>query len=438
MNNLAKLSRKKGVQELQQNQHNHRFGSFIFLVLFLMALLLNQSSVIFNINISLSDVFLLIIFIMMLLKKRINIPRIFFLFVIMLSFVVIFTSFFINPLRFGIQVDPVLVFSDYIKLLAVFLYFIVGYNLSSEGLITKVLKWFSFGSVCIGIIAIISSFIEIPSIQETFYYSESRFRGLMNDPNYFSIIQSSAMMYFFSNIDIKKKYKIFALLILTFSIFISGSKTGMILLILMYSYKLLSVFFSEKKNSKQLLSLLTVLIFVGLFMMIFYFLYDGILNRVDQTFPVFGRVEQLFTDFDGAVSSSGSVREMAWSNAINLIKLSPIFGIGLGTYSNLASSLFGSQTIAHNTYLQIAVEWGIVMSLVFICSIFYQLVKVSFQSYKDGKLVRNMLIPILVGSFSLSLNNARIFWLLLGALAYCVSLKEKTSLKRLKTNNKQS
>lgn len=236
---------------MEQIQKSPNHKRLFFIALVPMALLLNQSNVVLGINISLSDFFLLLLICILPLVKDIRLPFPFFIFGLVLTCSLIFTSFVLNEIHFGISASPGYFFRDYIKLLTVFLYFIVGYNLSTMGLFKDIVKWFSIGSLILGILSIIYTLISPPFLQELLYFGGNRFRGLMNDPNYFSVIQSTAIMYFLSNSNIRRKYRILALLILCFSIITSGSKTGIILLIFMCMYKLTQYFFSKKKTSKR-------------------------------------------------------------------------------------------------------------------------------------------------------------------------------------------
>ncbi|MDN6572640.1 MAG: O-antigen ligase family protein, partial [Staphylococcus equorum] len=246
--------------------------------------------------------------------------------------------------------------------------------------------------------------------------------------NFFAVVQSTALMYFWENKSMKLKAKFINCLILILSLFTSGSKTGMVLLVLIFIFKGIPVVFSKNLN-KQKLTLITL--FVLIFAVLFFFFvtyFTVLLDELSQIIPSFQRVTELFTNFEGAISDSGSTRDLAWGNASQLIKFSPFIGIGIGTYSDLAMFLFGNSTIAHNTYLQLAVEWGMILTVIFIGYLFYHMIAASYHSKgknTNSKLLRDMLIPFLIGSLSLSLNNARLFWLLFGALVFFTSLKSR-------------
>src|SRR5699024_6808621 len=149
--------------------------------------------------------------------------------------------------------------------------------------------------------------------------------------------------------------------------------------------------------------------------------------------PGFQRITELFTDFDGAISDSGSTRDIAWGNAIKLIQLSPIAGIGIGGYSKITMFLFGSPTIAHNTYLQLAVEWGLILATISIGYLIFLMIVTAYDFSEKRELiqkVRFMLLAFLIGSFALSLNNARLLWVLVGALVCCFYQSNKNKFEK--------
>lgn len=413
---------------MEQIQSEFNYRKFLIFSLVPMALLLNQANVIFGVNTSLSDFFLFTTILFFPLKKDIRLPITVILFILVLTGSVIFTSFFWDTIHFHFYADPNAVLRGYMKIVAVFLYFTVGYNLARLGLISNILKWFSIGAVCLGCLSLLATFITIPFLQDIVFYGGNRFRGLMNDPNFFAVVQSTALMYFWENKSMKLKAKFINCLILILSLFASGSKTAMVLLVLIFIFKGISVVFSKNLN-KQKLTLITL--FVLIFAVLFFFFvtyFTVLLDELSQIIPSFQRVTELFTNFEGAISDSGSTRDLAWGNASQLIKFSPFIGIGIGTYSDLAMFLFGNSTIAHNTYLQLAAEWGMILTVIFIGYLFYHMIAASYHSKgknTNSKLLRDMLIPFLIGSLSLSLNNARLFWLLFGALVFFTSLKSR-------------
>lgn len=66
------------------------------------------------------------------------------------------------------------------------------------------------------------------------------------------------------------------------------------------------------------------------------------------------------------------------------------------------------------------VEWGSINTLIFIGYLFFTYFKVPNNKVKpyQVKSIKNILFVFLIGSLAISLNNARLFWLLFGAFIF--------------------
>jgi hypothetical protein len=277
-----------------------------------------------------------------------------------------------------------------------------------------VLKWYALFSLLIGVVSIIFLFFNINFLSKWLMFGNVRLKGLMNDPNYFSIIQVSAIAYFSRTTEIQNVYRMAALFFLTLSVLASGSKTGTVILIVYAVFRMLE-YFTVFRNKKGLV----MFGFSGLLLLAISLVLNTshILNAIANFTPAFSRIETLFIDFNTAISEGGSGRDKAWGNAVEIIKISPIIGIGVGTYRDVANILFGDRTIAHNTYLQLCVEWGVPLSILCFIYIFNLISKITFSSklkLSNYYVFRDIIIIFLIGSLSISLNNARMFWLFLG------------------------
>ena len=95
-------------------------------------------------------------------------------------------------------------------------------------------------------------------------------------------------------------------------------------------------------------------------------------------------------------------------------------GIGLGNYIPIAEQFVHNPNVAHNTYLQLSAEWGIVITVLFFVYVISTLIGSkpilleNNQANQNRQIIRDILIIFLIASVSISLNNARIFWLVLG------------------------
>ncbi|MFC5542453.1 O-antigen ligase family protein [Ureibacillus suwonensis] len=396
--------------------------SILTITLFLLAIFLNQTFIFYGINTSLADIFCILT--LSLIVNKLVIPIKHLAFFIVLSISVFISSTFFVPITLGYHPEIKSVFSNYIKLAMVFLYFIIGYNIAKLKAIDKVIKWYSIVAFFCAIIGIVWSFLKINFLSEILFFGGTRFRGFLNDPNYFSIIQITALAYLSRTVKTKCKFIIWIVFIL--SVVTTGSKTGMVTLVIYASIRFIEYLISIKNNlQKNLLKVPILILLLLIIIPILTFSYQTIFQKLSVTFPVFLRIESVFFDFSSSITENGSGRLVTWENAIKLILLSPILGIGVGTYSGLANTLFGSVSIAHNTYLQLAVEWGLPLALVF----FIYVISILWISYRKQKIkntvntisiLRDIIIILLIGSMAISLNNARMFWLYFGSLVYSV------------------
>lgn len=410
----------------------HMLGGLAFACFVLMGLFFNQSSIMFGFNISLSDFFLIPVFSYFLFSGRLRIKLRYLSFFLALSFVGFFAAVFFLPSITPFNASLNAVLSGYIKLLASFLYFLVGFSIFEKGWSEAIVRSYSIGAFIIGFLGLLVTFSGTGFLRAQFLYGNVRLRGLMNDPNYFSVIQVSALVFFLRFRGMRKIVRFLVSLTLIMSIIASGSKTGLLTL------AIYSVFFLFEKayRTRRKVFLLTVICLAVLFALLAYaVLVDtlpDILDSLSSIFPAFSRVKLLFTDFSSALVEGGSGRNTAWYMAASIIQLFPVFGIGFGTYSKVSSTLFGTRVIAHNTFFQIFAEWGIPLAVCFFVFVMFQIIKASQDKRKNDYVVivaRDIVIVLLIGSLGISLNNARMFWFFLGLLASSVLLGKVESLK---------
>ena len=416
---------KSGI--LKDPKSTNRIFTLIFIM---MAIFLNQSSVIFGINISISDFLCVFCLIALAYKNKLLFPiapTIFFLF---LSAVLLFTATFYVPSKFYYNPEINGILIAYFKLAVVFVYFIVGYSAPylNFSLIEKTVKWYSIFALLIGLLGIVFTVLNIQLFSEVLFMGKIRFRGFMNDPNYFSIIMVSALVYFSRERNIKVWRQVLHYLLVFIAILISGSKTGLITLLCYSIFRILEFIFKSPhrggfSNKYIILVVLFIFILIG-----FTGVVQDLRAYLATIIPAFARIQFLFTDFYAAISSSGSSRESAWQMAIEIIKASPIIGIGGGTYLGIVISIWGSGTVAHNTYLQLFSEWGIPLTMIFLSYIFYKVLKTSIYSSDDlniSLILRDIIIVFLLGSMAISLNNAKMFWLFVGAIEFITTVSRK-------------
>lgn len=394
---------------------------FVIVTVFLLSIFLNQSNVLFGINLSLSDFLIVGLVVRLIIKQELKFPLTHIMVFSAFSILLLFHSLFIIPNQYMIAADPLATLIDYTKLLVVFLYYIVGFNLSRLKLTAVFLKGFVVGSVGIGFIGILISFIQIPYLSSVMLFGESRLIGLMNDPNFFAVIQCCALSILLRMKPLNMFVRMGAIGIILLSIISSGSKSGIILVVLYSGYFLIGKVVKMKKTTplKVVSSLFLILGLSAVVPNLLSYSEELMAVIVDR-FPIFSRVELLFTDFSSAVSDGGSGRAQVWETALHMIDSAPVLGIGLGNYIPIANQFIHNPNVAHNTYLQLAAEWGIVLTVLFFLYVGSTLIdnkrsiSKNSQDNQNRQMIRDILIIFLIASVSISLNNARIFWLVLG------------------------
>ena len=386
---------------------------------FLMAVFLNQANTILGINFSFSDIFCIVIIGMLLLKNQFKLLWLPTVYLILLIVFTLFTSLVYVPAYFLHQPRLSSVIIGSFKILVVFVYFLLGYSLSLLKLDEPFIKWYSYAALCIGLVGVIFTFFQANFLTDLLFYGGLRLKGLMNDPNYFSIVQISAIPYFTRHMGKKPYVRFGILLVFLLSILASGSKTGMIALLGYLFIRMLgSLSHIKIRRGPVLFSVFLIMISLLLFLNRWE-LIETMVTSLLHRIPSFHRIQLIFTDFGKAVSGMGSDRDTTWTVAFLLIQQTPVLGIGVGTYAELAEQLYGTSAIAHNTYLQLFSEWGILLSLSLFLYIFYMIGKAIYHARKlpiTAVITTDILISFLIGSLAISLNNARMFWIFLGIL----------------------
>lgn len=415
--------------ELGKSTKSSTGSSVLIVMTCFIGALLNQSDVLFGMNISLAD-FFIVLFIGALINYNLfHISSTHILVFLLFSVVIFINAVFVIPNLYQIPVYAGAVLTDYIKVVVSFLYFLVGYLIAKNGLSQTLFKWFAIAAVILGCLGIIFSLVPIPQMVDLLFYEQVRLKGLMNDPNYFSVIQCAAIAILLRYKPLPSLFKIGSISILILSIFSSGSKTGFLTLGCLLVFWMFNTFLEGKIEVRKLIFNLICLFVVFFFLPNIQAILSSFLEMISDKFPVFSRVELLLTDFDQAVTANGSGREEQWVIAMDLIQEFPLLGVGnTANYLTVVQGMSPMGNLAHNTYLQMAGEWGIPITLFMM----YYITRVFFISVSKGKnkqvhlTTKEMLVAFLVSSLSLSFNNSRIFWLLLGmAVWYSVELKEK-------------
>jgi len=351
------------------------------------------------------------------------VPTLFFL---VTSIIVLSIAVFYVPNKFEFCPDITGVISNYIKLVASFIYFIIGFNLARLNFTENIINWFSIGALIMGVVATVFTIFNVKLFSNLLFDNGIRFKGLMGDPNYFSILQICAISYYIGTNKKKKGFKCIIVFFLLMSILVSGSKTGVITLLMYFLVlKPIDKLLNLHIKVKTIITSILIITLIALIVLIFSYKINNLLIYISQRIPALDRVIVVFTDFNSAVTGNGSGRDVTWGAALKIIELSPLIGVGVGTYTGISNQLWNVNTVAHNTYLQLSVEWGLPLAVTFFLYVYFIIVKVSFVKStrtEHNIILRDMIFAFLIGSFAISLNNARMFWMFLGAFLYEINL----------------
>lgn len=196
--------------------------------------------------------------------------------------------------------------------------------------------------------------------------------------------------------------KILAILGVLLSVDIGLSTTSSTLLaawLLAFMVMMMLMVFSGLKRLKDDASLLIVLVCIVCFVVMFK--YEWIFTIIDEFFHA---------------DSNGGSRLIIWSNAIEAWLYSPIFGLGPGSFSG--DHVFGGYE-AHNTFLQILTQGGIVAGIVYLLFI-YKLIKMTFSNL----FLLCAVVSLIAYGFGINDLRRTVLWFYF-ILIYYISLKSK-------------
>ena len=271
---------------------------FILLVLF--GISFNQSLVVFGVNLSLSDLFLAIIFIFLLINKRIRVFKfgiLFFLIVIInLILGTLYSAIFLN-----VSNTEIVVIRELLKSIVLFIYFIIGASFEQREL-NKVTTSMAYTAFTIIFISALALFLRIDYLLMILSRDGFRISGFLNDPNLFSIlIVISLCILLLERAHSSFIFRGALILMSIIGIIVSSSKTGAITVVVYFAF--LSFSHIRKSLSRTLWSVffITLLCLLSVYVTNTYALE---LIKMGAKVPQFGRVLLVFTNFYNTLAFS--------------------------------------------------------------------------------------------------------------------------------------
>ena len=284
---------------------------------------------------------------------------------------------------------------DYVIFLSYFiLYFLVINNIKQKQQFDIFIQLFFFTSFVVALFALLHYYgldpylKDIPQLISTI--------GQKNwVSNYLATVFPIIFTYFLLAED-KKKIVYYLLLSILYTvliifqsrgIWISAGLTLILGIFFLYKYKLFNIF---KKNKKWLF-----LLFITFFLITVFYSIPNPLNKNIDTIPQ--KITSIYEDNFSSIDS----RLLIWGTAFEMIKDKPFLGIGIGSFKmdyldyqadflkqNPNYLKYGSRSEeAHNEYLQLAAELGIIGLGIFLYIIFilYRSVLKFLNEKKEGK-----------------------------------------------------
>ena len=123
------------------------------------------------------------------------------------------------------------------------------------------------------------------------------------------------------------------------------------------------------------------------------------------------------------------IKKLFSRNAVSVVSMLVImligFGVGLVDYVHIGSQINGILLVAHNTYLQIFAEWGILFGALFIIFMLYLLFEL-FRFNISGKNVTAIVVMLtmLIYFLTVSFNNSRYVAFILGIIVFIVQYEK--------------
>jgi O-antigen ligase len=136
----------------------------------------------------------------------------------------------------------------------------------------------------------------------------------------------------------------------------------------------------------------------------------------------------------GSEVTSGTMsnRTVLWRAALELIANRPFNGYGAGAYPDAAESLSGVNSVAHNTYLSVAAEQGLIGLGLLLLVIAVAGISIRRMGGHRFKLWAATLAAWGVGVNGLTWENSKPTWLILALFsAYCVSQASQPGIRKL-------
>ncbi|WP_456315436.1 O-antigen ligase family protein [Pseudomonas shirazensis] len=195
---------------------------------------------------------------------------------------------------------------------------------------------------------------------------------------------------------LKKVFMFITLLCASTTIFLTGSRTAILSIVIIYTFYIIYYLKTYTLNRSSLISCVKIIIPVIMAVIITNLIFKKTEDNGRYS-SVNNRIKQINTK-----DASANLRLVFWDNTIQLAKTSPLFGVGLGNYKvesiPYEKTQMDDSTISlhsHNDFLEITAEAGILNGLLYI-SIFAFVFFVNAKRILNAEDIETKTIAILV------------------------------------------
>jgi O-antigen ligase len=232
--------------------------------------------------------------------------------------------------------------------------------------------------------------------------------GIHSDPNFFAsiLVSIAPLSMMLTKVESNKSMKLFwgiATAILFFSIIPTFSRGGIIAFVVIA----VLILWQERRNKYIfIIALISLLAFI-----------------IAAPFDFWVRVVSI-TQSQGDFSIMH--RSLLLKNGFRIFLENPIIGVGMGDYIYTISKYINRPMVAHNMYLHVLAETGLIGGISFFCilgSIFSN-VKITENNRNSAVYIRISLIGLFITAFFLSVHFHFWIWILLGISTVYGGLKE--------------
>lgn len=218
------------------------------------------------------------------------------------------------------------------------------------------LKAFCFG-IIISVINLLYSVGQGQTFGSSLQYSSGDF-----DPNYLGVILGMSLpVFYFLYRSCKNRLFIIIIPLIIIGIFFTGSRTAVICAFVGLLYPFYHSQLKSKSNNQEKVLWISV---AGFLIAIVFF---GYLEEIIAFIPPVERISSLWTG-DSSVLSLGG-RLTIWEDGWQGFWDSPLIGNGSGTFRSAYSTVTINQ-VAHNTFLSVVVETGLIGLIIFCLAYF--------------------------------------------------------------------